>query len=202
MSERRRIDYDITQLFGLVSKSTHQVSDFTLFYDVVYTAQLFFEFASITITLKAYAIPRATVTSKWADATKASPGFTFHVKAFGLLCSGTCSSATLPHEVRGTLPANLIGQENLSIQQLGESRVQQVSVPTFLDYNITVDVADSMQSKFGGYGVGVDNAQCGDGLIRSIQSIVGRCTMTLSLGLFSWSHVGFATFQPLKVLMH
>lgn len=52
----------------------------------------------VEVDTSTYAIPRAESTKKWIDAT--SPGFTFHVKAFGLFCSGSAPASTLPYEVR------------------------------------------------------------------------------------------------------
>ncbi len=56
----------------------------------------------IKVDTSAYAIPRATTTAKWITAVSSSPGFTFHVKAFGLFCSSSIQASALPTEVHCT----------------------------------------------------------------------------------------------------
>jgi uncharacterized protein YecE (DUF72 family) len=72
-----------------------------------------------------YAIPRASSTRKWVAAVASSPGFVFHVKAFGLFCAGSCPVSTLPCEVRETLKGfpEIGSPKSLSLQNLSKLQV-------------------------------------------------------------------------------
>ncbi|PSC76227.1 UPF0759 -like isoform X2 [Micractinium conductrix] len=63
------------------------------------------QFPCVEVDTSTYAIPRADVTQRWAQA--AAPGFRFHVKAFGLFCWQSCAASALPAEARALLPPRL-----------------------------------------------------------------------------------------------
>ena len=73
----------------------------------------------VEVDTTTYAIPRPTQVEKWVHAVRASPGFVFHVKAFGLFPGKTCSLEALPAEVRQTLPTPL--QQGRSSRGSGSS---------------------------------------------------------------------------------
>ncbi|MEW5319310.1 MAG: hypothetical protein WDW38_010470 [Sanguina aurantia] len=81
-------------------------------------------FPCVEVDTSCYAIPRASVTSKWVENTP--PGFKFHFKAYGPLCH-PCSPSALPAAVRAGLPAHLQQSDRLvSLSQLPLHSQQQL----------------------------------------------------------------------------
>ncbi|EFN56805.1 hypothetical protein CHLNCDRAFT_144326 [Chlorella variabilis] len=74
-------------------------------------------FGCVEVDTSTYAIPRPDVTKRWAQAT--TPGFQFHVKAFGLFCSQSCQASALPAEARALLPPPQQQQQQQQHVRLG-----------------------------------------------------------------------------------
>ena len=56
------------------------------------------------IDTSTYAIPSAAQVAKWVRAVRSSPGFVFHIKAFGLFTAKSCPRSSLPAAVKALLP--------------------------------------------------------------------------------------------------
>ena len=72
-------------------------------------------FNCVEIDASTYAIPSSETVERWVAATPKS--FTFHMKAFGLLCNGRVDMKNLPSEIREMCTSS---SSSVSLKMLGE----------------------------------------------------------------------------------
>lgn len=80
---------------------------------------------TVEIDTSNYSLPSHKSVATWADSTP--PGFTFHIKAFGLFASRTCQWRSLPRESREAAEKEapwLAQRTNVKLEELPEAVVQ------------------------------------------------------------------------------